>query len=104
MWLLASLGVFLHIHYVDWYFFPDLPGHDAATIWEIGGVYLAWTGAQVPVAAFAGMVISSSDFTRPLPATFWTMAAYHLLFSAIRAVHWPWKSAHDLDQRVPVAA
>ncbi|HEX5397917.1 MAG TPA: hypothetical protein VFY06_02590, partial [Verrucomicrobiae bacterium] len=71
---------------------------------QIGAFYLAFTGAQLPAAAFAGMFIASSDFRRPLRATFWTVTAYHLVFAVISALRWPWKSAHDLDQSVPIFA
>jgi len=103
MWLLACVGVFALIHSDEWWFI-GIRGHDAATIGQIGAFFLCCTAAQLPAASIAGMTISSSDFTHPLRTTFWTMASYHLFFSAIRAVHWPWSAFHDLDQSIPILA
>ena len=103
-YLLSCIGVYLFIHYHDWSFFLGFHGHDATTIKQIGAFYLAFTGAQLPAAAIAGMFIASSDFKHPLRATFWTVFAYHLVFAVSSAVRWPWKSAHDLDQSVPIIA
>ena len=103
MWLLACIGVFVFIRSDDWWF-SGLHGYDATTIEQIGGFFLAWTAAQFPAACIAGMIIGSSDFRHPLRTTFWTVTAYHMLLSAIRAVHWPWKSLHNLDQSVPILA
>ena len=103
-YLLSCIGVYYLIHYNDWSFFPGFHGHDATTIIQIGAFYLAYTGAQLPAAAFAGMFIASSDFRHPARTTFWTVAAYHLVGAVISAVRWPWISAHDLDQSVPIIA
>jgi hypothetical protein len=103
MWFLASIGVFLLLHTGEWVFI-GLRGCDAITIGQIGGFFLAWFAAQIPAACFAGMIISSSDFSRPLRVTFWTMVVYHLLFSIIRAFRWPWGAFHDLNQSIPVLA
>jgi hypothetical protein len=103
MWLLTCIGVFVFIHSDNWYFF-GLQGHDATTIAQIGTFFLAWTGAQLPAASFAGMMIGSSNFNHPLRTTFWTASVYYLVLSAIRAVHWPWRSIHNLDQSIPVVA
>jgi hypothetical protein len=101
MWLLSVIGVLIVSHSVS-LGFVGLHGYDAVTIAQVGSFYLAWVGSQFPAASFAGMIIGSSDFTHPLRITFWTMAGYHLLFSAIRAIHWPWTAFHDLDQSIPV--
>jgi hypothetical protein len=103
MWLLSCIAVFVLVHSYDWEFF-DLHGHDATTVEQIGAFYLAWTGAQLTAAGFAGMIIGSSDFAHPMRITFWTTAAYFLAFSSIRALHWPWQSLHNLDQVVPILA
>jgi hypothetical protein len=103
MWLLACVGVFVFIHSSDWWFF-GLRGHDATAIEQIAAFFVGWTAAQLPAACFAGMAIGSSDFNHPLRVTFWTTAVYYLVFSVFRALHWPWQSAHDLDQSVPVVA
>jgi hypothetical protein len=103
-YLLSCIGVYWLIHTNDWSFFPGFHGHDATTIMQIGAFYLAFTGAQLPAAAFASMFISLSDFRHPLRATFWTVAAYHLVGAVVSAVRWPWKSAPDLDQSVPIIA
>jgi hypothetical protein len=103
MWLLSCVGNFAWIHPDDWWFVP-LRGYDATTILQIGGFYVALTGAHLPAASVAGMIMSASDFPRPLRTTFWTMASYHLFFSAIAAVHWPWAALHDLDQSIPILA
>ena len=103
-YLLSCIGVYWLIHYNYWWFFPVFHSHDATTVKQIGAFYLAFTGAQLPAAAVAGIFIASSDFRHPLRTTFWTVAAYHLLGAVISAVRWPWKSAHDLDQSVPINA
>ena len=103
MWLMGCIGVFLLIHSSDWWFF-GLRGHEATTIEQIAGFFIAWTAAQLPAACFAGVVIRLSDFTHPLRVTFWVTAVYYLVFTVIRAFHWPWQSFHDLDQSVPVVA
>jgi len=103
MWLLECVGNFVWIHPDDWWFI-QLRGYDAATIGQIGWFYVALTGAHLPAASIAGMIISSSDFAHPLRTTFWTMAGFHLFFSAISAVRWPWAALHDLDQSMPILA
>jgi hypothetical protein len=103
MWLLACIGVFILLHSSDWWFF-GLRGHDATTIEQIAGFFMAWTAAQLPAACFAGMIIGSSSFTHPLRVTFLTTAVYYLVFSAIRVFRWPWRSFRGLDQSVPVVA
>ncbi len=101
MWLLACVGVFVLVHSDRWWFI-GLDGYDATTIGQIGAFYLGWTGAQLPAAGFAGMIIGSSDFPHPLRTTFWTASGYHLVLSAIRAARWPWRELPDLDQSIPV--
>lgn len=103
MWLLSCVGNFVWIHADDWWFI-QLHGYDATTILQIGGFYVALTGAHLPAASVAGMIISSSDFPHPLRTTFWTIAGYSLFFSAISAVRWPWPALHDLDQSIPILA
>lgn len=103
MWLLACLGVFAVVH-SDQPWFIGLGGYDAAALGQIGAFFLVLTAAQLPAASFAGMIIGSSDFTHPRRTTFWVVAGYHLLFSAIRAVHWPWTAFQDLDQSIPILA
>ena len=103
MWVLACAGSFAAVHSTQWWFI-DLRGYDAATIGQLGTFFLAYTAAQIPAACLAGMVIVASDFTHPLRATFWTVVGYHLVFSAIRAVRWPWTAFHDLDQAIPLLA
>jgi hypothetical protein len=103
MWLLAVSGVFVLIRSDAWYFI-GLRGHDAITIEQIGAFFSAWTAAQIPAVCMAAMIIRSSDFVRPLRTTFWTLAAYELLFTLIRSAHWPWSRFHDLDQSIPVLA
>ena len=103
MWLFACIGILFEIHSGDWLFL-GLHGHDANTIKQIGLFFMAWTAAQFPAAYFAGGIISLSDFSHPLRTTFWTMAGYHLFFSVIRAVQWPWMKVPDLDQSIPVLA
>ena len=103
MWLLACLGVFVAIHSIQWWFI-GIHGHDAATVGQIGAFFMVWTAAQLPAASIAGLIIGSSDFTHPLRTTLWVMAGYHLFFSAIRAIHWPWTAFHDLDQSIPILA
>jgi hypothetical protein len=103
MWLLACIGVFVLTHSDDWWFI-GVHGYDATTIEQIGGFFLVWTAVQFPAASFAGMIIGSSDFSHPLRTTFWTVAAYHLLLSGIRALHWSWTAFHDLNQSIPVLA
>ena len=80
-------------------------GHDATTIEQIGAFYLAFTGAQLPAAAFASMFIAlirvldilcARRFGRLLLIIWWV--------PLVSAVRWPWKSAHDLDQFVPIIA
>ena len=103
MWILACAGTFAFVHSDQWWFI-GLHGYDIVTIGQIGTFFLVWTAAQVPAASLAGMVIVSSDFIHPLRTTFWTVTGYHLFFSAIRAVRWPWAALHDLDQSIPVLA
>ena len=103
MWLLSCVGNFAWIHPDDWWFI-QLRGYDAISIGQIGGFYLALTGAHLLAASSAGMIISASDFTHPLRTTFWTMVGYHLFFSAMSAFHWPWSVLHDLDQSIPITA
>src|ERR1017187_6732001 len=105
MWLVSVIGAIIGSHSVSlWFIGIDLHGYDAVTIGQVGSFYLAWVGCQFPAVSFAGMIIGSSDFAHPLRTTFWTMVGYHLLFSAIRAVHWPWTAFHDLDQSIPILA
>jgi hypothetical protein len=103
MWLLSIVGSFVCMHADDWWLVA-IRGHDATTVLQIGCFYLAWTGCHLPAACVAGIIISSSDFTHPLRTTFWTMASYHLFFSAIASVRWPWVALHNLDQSVPILA
>lgn len=103
MWLLGMIGVFVLISPNAWYYI-GLQGHDAATIEQIGAFFVAWTAAQLPAVCLVGMIIRLSDFARPLRTTFWTMASYELIFTAIRATHWPWSRLHNLDQSIPVLA
>ena len=102
-WLLSVIGVVIVSHSVS-LGFVGLHGYDAVTIGQVGSFYLVWVGSQFPAASFGGMIIGSSDFTHPLSTTFWAMAGYHLLFSAIRAIHWPWTAFHNLDQSIPILA
>ena len=103
MWLFGAIGGFLLIHFTDWWFL-GLHGHDAITLEEIGAFYLAWTGSQLPAAAFAGMIIVCSDFIHPVRTTFLTVTAFQLVFSMIRAIHWPWQAVRDFDRAVPILA
>lgn len=103
MWLASIVGVFCLIHFNDW-FFLGLHGHDTTTIKEIGAFYVAYTGALLPAAYLPAMIIGLSDFRHPLRTTFWTVFAYHLIFSVIRVFRWPWRHTQDLDQWVPITA
>ena len=103
MWLLSVIGVLFVSHSVN-LGFVSLRGYNAVTIGQVGSFYLVCAGSQFPAASFGGMIIGSSDFAHPLRTTFWAMAGYHLFFSAIRAIHWPWTAFHDLDQSIPALA
>lgn len=102
-WLLSSIGVFLVIHYNDWLFF-GLHGHDATTIEQIGGFYLALTGVQLMAVYAVSLIICISNFPHPVRTTFWTVSLFYLVKSAITAIRWPWGSQNDLDQAVPILA
>jgi hypothetical protein len=101
MWVLGCAGTYILITSEAWWFDTYNP---AAFKIEIRAFYLAWTGAQLPAAAVAGMVISASRFTHPARITFWTVAGYQLVFTIIRAFFWPWSKYPNLDQSVPIGA
>ncbi len=103
MWLLACLGVDFFLDSSPWSFIA-LRGYDATTLGQIGAFFLGWTGAQLPAAGLAGIIIGSSDFTHPVRATFWTAFGYHLFASAVRVARWPWPEIHELDQSIPALA
>ena len=103
MWLLSVIGAIIVSHSVNLEF-VWLRGYDVATIGQVGSFYLVWVGSQFPAASFGGMIIGSSDFTHPLRTTFCAMTGYQVVFSAIRAFHWPWTAFHDLDQSIPILA
>jgi len=98
MWLLACAGVFAFIHSSQWWFIGILGATN--TIWQTVTFYLAWTGVQLPAAAFAGVIIGSSGFAYPLRTTFLTVGIYHLFFSVLRVASWPWTTVNGLDQWV----
>jgi hypothetical protein len=103
LWLLGAIGVFWEMHSTNWLFI-GLHGHDATTIKEIGLFFSAWAAAQFPATYVAGGIIGLSDSCHPIRTTLWTVGAYQIVFSVVRAFHWPWWSVQGLDQFVPIIA
>lgn len=96
MWLLACAGVLI-LGRVDHWWFVGI-GNSYARLQQIVGSYLAWTGAQLPSAAFAGLIIGSSSFSHPLRVTFLTVLTYHLFFIAIYLPHLGWTDIQGSEQ------
>lgn len=105
-WLLSTAGVYWEfrprpVTLESLIIIPPGHSHDGWVVARILAFYIQWSGAQITAAFTAGVVLSLSDFVRPLRVTFLTMAAYHLVFFAISLVRWPWLKIPDLDQWVP---
>ncbi len=88
MWLLALGGrlglyyfVIRHLGDYQWWFMCLVNPY--AEVHKIIVSYLGWIIAQVPAAAFAGLIIGSSSFSHRLRAAFWIVLTYQLLLTAI---------------------
>jgi hypothetical protein len=88
MWLLALGGrvalyyfVIRHLGDYQWWFM--CLGNPYAEVHKIIVCYLGWIIAQLPAAAFAGLIIGLSSFSHPLRATFWIVLTYQLFLTAI---------------------
>jgi hypothetical protein len=88
MWLLALGGrialyyfVIRHLGDYQWWFM--CLGNPYAPVQQIVVCYIGFIIAQIPAAAFAGLIIGSSSFSHPLRATFWILVTYQLFLTAI---------------------
>lgn len=80
MWLFACAGVFI-LGRIDTSWFVGIGAYTEPS--QIARSYLEWTAAQLPAAAFVGLVIGLSDFRQPIRVTFWAVVMSHLLLTAI---------------------
>ena len=84
LWLLACSGVFIVLHTGDWYFMPSIDRSLVTA--QIGWLYFAMFGGQLPAVAFVAFIIHSSKFRHPLLVAGLVTMIYQLMMFTIHFV------------------
>lgn len=101
MWLLSCVGVFLVVHFGNWWFF--LPSENTSANWlQFGGFYIAYFAARIPSAYFVALVISKSEFKHPVQVASYVVTGVETVRLAIQLFRNPWLTADLRDWWMPL--
>ena len=88
MWLLPYVGYFIISRFDQWWWIGF--GNPYVSWQKIAISHFEWTGAQLPAAAFAGLIVGLGGFRHPLRVGFWTVVVFQLFFIAVHLPDLGW--------------